>query len=443
MKLKRGYNQLENKVYWLINLRWLAIIGVIAAAFAAHDVFGILIRQDAIYYIAAFLACYNLVMLAIIKYIVWLDTQRTGMIKLLIDVQISIDLLALTALLHYSGGIENPFVLFFVFHMVIASILLSVRESYLHATLSVLLLSFLLIFEYKQIIPHYSITGNTGRNLHLNGTYIMGSIIALAVTLYFVVYMTSFITTQLKKQEQATRKANEQLKQKDHIKDEYVARLTHDIKGHLAAIQSCQEVLVKGYVGDLKGRQAEFAGRAHVRTKKLIQFVKILLRLTEMRLANNNIEMDVFSLTESLQNSLAAVRSKAEDKSITLSSNIEEDIEKIYGNQFSIEEVITNLLFNAVKYTSSDGNVEVRAKNHDDNVLVEIADSGIGIPEEELSRIFDEFYRASNAREVEKDGTGLGLSIAKQIIERHSGKIWVESKEGLGTTFRFTLPKAV
>ena len=101
MKLKHGYNQLENKVYWLINLRWLAIIGVIAAAFAAHDVFGILIRQDAIYYIAAFLACYNLVMLAIIKYIVWLDTQKTGMIKLLIDVQISIDLLALTVLLHY------------------------------------------------------------------------------------------------------------------------------------------------------------------------------------------------------------------------------------------------------------------------------------------------------------------------------------------------------
>jgi two-component system phosphate regulon sensor histidine kinase PhoR len=162
-----------------------------------------------------------------------------------------------------------------------------------------------------------------------------------------------------------------------------------------------------------------------------------------MRLTNNNIEMDVFSLAESLQNSLAAVRSKAEDKSITLSSNIEEDIEKIYGNQFSIEEAITNLLFNAVKYTSSGGNVEVRAKNYDDNVLVEIADSGIGIPEEELLRVFDEFYRARNAREVEKDGTGLGLSIVKQIIERHSGKIWVESKEGLGSTFRFTLPKAV
>lgn len=441
VKLKNGYNQLQNKVYWLIRLRWLAIIGVIVTAFTAHDVFGILIRQDAIYCIAAFLACYNLIILTIIKYIIRLDTQRTGTIKLLIDVQISIDLLALTALLHYSGGIENPFILFFVFHMVISSILLSVHESYLHATLSVLFLSFLLILEYKQIIPHYSIIGDTGRNLHLNSTYIMGTIVAFAFTLYLVVYMTGFITTQLKKQEEATRKANEQLKQKDQIKDEYVARLTHDIKGHLSAIQSCQEVLVKGYAGDLEKRQAKFASRAHVRTKKLVQFVKILLRLTEMRLANNNIEMEVFSLTESLQNSLISVRSKAEDKSITLSPNIEEDIEKIYGNQFSIEEVITNLLFNAVKYTPSGGNVEVRVKNYDDNVFVEIADSGIGIPEGELSRIFDEFYRASNARKVEKDGTGLGLSIAKQIIERHGGKIWAESIEGSGTTFRFTLPK--
>ena len=85
----------------------------------------------------------------------------------------------------------------------------------------------------------------------------------------------------------------------------------------------------------------------------------------------------------------------------------------------------------------------MKAKNQDNNVLVEISDSGIGIPEEELSRIFDEFYRAGNAREMEKDGTGLGLSIVKQIIERHLGKIWVQSKEGVGTTFRFTLPKAV
>lgn len=442
MKLKHGHYQLENKVNWLIKLRWLAIIGVIVTAFAAHNIFGIPIRQDAIYYIAAFLACYNLAMLAVSKYIVWLDKQRTGTIKILIDVQISIDLLALTVLLHYSGGIENPFVLFFVFHMIIASILLSIRESYLHVTLSVLLYSFMLVFEYKQIIPHYSITGDTGGNLHLNSTFITGSIVAFAVALFLVVYMTGFITAQLRQQEQAARKANEQLKQKDHIKDEYVARLTHDIKGHLAAIQSCQDVLVKGYVGNLNERQADFAGRAHTRTKKLIQFVRILLRMTEMRLTNNSIEMEAFSLVESLQNSLAAVKSKAEDKSITLNSNID-NIEKIYGNQFSIEEVITHLLFNAVKYTSSDGKVEVRAKNQDNNVLVEIADSGIGVPEEELQKIFDEFYRARNAREMEKDGTGLGLSIAKQIIERHGGKIWVQSKEGLGATFGFTLPKAV
>ena len=103
--------------------------------------------------------------------------------------------------------------------------------------------------------------------------------------------------------------------------------------------------------------------------------------------------------------------------------------------------MITNLLLNAVKYTSSNGNVEVKAKNQDNNVLVEITDSGIVIPEEELPRIFDEFYRAGNAREMEKDGTGLGLSIVKQIIKRHNGNIKVKSKINEGTTFTVILPK--
>jgi signal transduction histidine kinase len=135
------------------------------------------------------------------------------------------------------------------------------------------------------------------------------------------------------------------------------------------------------------------------------------------------------------------VKSKAEDKSITLNCNIESSLEKIFGNQFSIEEMVANLLLNAIKYTPANGTVEVSAKNHEDYVLVEIADTGIGIPKEEQSKIFDEFYRATNAKRVERDGTGLGLSIVKYIVERHGGEMQVESQEGRGTTFRLTLPR--
>jgi signal transduction histidine kinase len=393
------------------------------------------------YCIVAFLALYNLAMLICLKYIVRAKIARTDrIIRLLIDIQISLDLVALTALLHYSGGIESPFVLFYVFHMVIASILLSVRERYLHATLSVILFVLLVLLEYKQIIPHYSVTASIGRELHSDGIYILGAVIALVVTVYCVVYMTSVITTRLKQQEQATRQANVQLKHKDRIKDEYVLRVTHDIKGHLAVIQSCLDVLANKLVGALNERQAEFVTLARNRTRKLTRFVKALLRLTQMRLSNN-LEMDVFSLKEAVNSAIVAVQTRVEDKSIALNCSVGMSDDKVLGNQFSIIEMVTNLLLNAIKYTPEGGTINVSAKDDGDYVLMEISDTGIGIPPEELPKIFDEFYRATNAKKIEKDGTGLGLSIAKQIIERHGGRIWVESNEGSGTTFRFTLPK--
>ena len=101
----------------------------------------------------------------------------------------------------------------------------------------------------------------------------------------------------------------------------------------------------------------------------------------------------------------------------------------------------TNLLLNAIKYTPANGTVEINVKKNSDGLLVEIIDTGIGIPKKEVHRVFDEFYRATNAKKVEKDGTGLGLSIVKQIVERHSGKIWVDSYDGAGAKFSFTLPK--
>lgn len=433
--------QLAKRVRWLINLRWLAVVGVIGVTFFATDVFGISLRRNAIYCIVVFLASYNLAMLVSLKYIVRAKTTRANrIIKLLIDVQIALDLVALTALLHYSGGIESPFVLFYVFHMVIAGILLSTRESYLHATFAVVLFTLLLLLEYKQVLPHYFIIGFTGRDLHSTGIYVLGTVSAFAITVYLVVYMTSVITVRLKEQEQATREANVQLKHKDRIKDEYVLRVTHDIKGHLAVIQSCLDVLANKLVGALNERQAEFVNSAHNRTRKLTRFVRALLRLTEMRLSNN-LEMDVFSLGEAIKTAVVAVQAKAEGKLITLTCTVGTSDDEVLGNQFSIIEMATNLLLNAIKYTPEGGTIEVGVKNEGDYVLMEVSDTGIGIPREELPKVFDEFYRATNAKKIEKDGTGLGLSIAKQIIERHGGRIWVENNEGSGTTFRFTLPK--
>jgi signal transduction histidine kinase len=253
--------------------------------------------------------------------------------------------------------------------------------------------------------------------------------------------------TELKKQEKAAREANVQLKEanlqlqeKDRIKDEYVARVTHDIKGHLAAIQSCLYIAGDESSGSLNDKQADFFGRARNRTVQLTNFVKELLNLTQMRLSGQ-LQMEPFSLPDNISKALASVATRAKEKSITVTSNVEPSLGQIVGNEFSINEMITNLLFNAVKYTPENKSVHLEAKSHDDSVRIEISDTGIGIPADELGNIFEEFFRASNAKKREKDGTGLGLSIVKQIVDRHGGEISAQSQEGQGTKFTVTLPK--
>jgi signal transduction histidine kinase len=252
--------------------------------------------------------------------------------------------------------------------------------------------------------------------------------------------------TELKKQEKAAREANVQLKEanlklqeKDRIKDEYVARVTHDIKGHLAAIQSCLYIVADESSGKLNEKQSEFLQRSRNRTMQLTNFVKELLNLTQMRLSGQ-LQVAPFSLPDTISKALSSVATNAANKSITVTSNIDSSLGQMIGDEFSINEMVSNLLLNAIKYTPEGNSVHLEAKSQDDSVKIDISDTGIGIPEDELGNVFEEFFRASNAKKREKDGTGLGLSIVKQIVDRHGGNISVQSKEGQGTTFTVVLP---
>jgi signal transduction histidine kinase len=433
--------RLVERTYWLIRLRWIAVVCVLLAIYVFGNAFAIELQDSALYGIAILLALYNAVVLLVLNRFTQDGNEvRCSTVKKIINFQICADLLILAVLLHFSGGIENPFVFFFIFHMIIASILLSVRESYFQATFAVLLFGLLILLEYKQVIPHHCLRGLVFHCSHRDGLRVLGTFFAFAITLYLVVYMAGYIAVRLRRAEQAQKQANILLKEKDRIKDEYVLRVTHDIKGDLATIQSSLNVVASKMLGPVESRQAEFINSAHTRTVKVTNFVKTLLKLTQMRLSNN-FEMDTFPLRTAVESAVASVKTKAEDKSIDLKCEVESSADKGFGNQFSIEEAITNLLLNAIKYTPAKGTININARNHGDYVQVEVADTGIGIPEEEQPKIFDEFYRATNAKMVERDGTGLGLSIVKHIVERHGGTIGFESKQGCGTTFRLTLPQ--
>jgi signal transduction histidine kinase len=242
------------------------------------------------------------------------------------------------------------------------------------------------------------------------------------------------------KTEETYVKTNFELESKDKLKNEYVLRVTHDIKGHVAAILSCIDVIRSGIAGPLTEVQKEFSDRAYERTELLSTFIKNLLNLTKKRLKHDN-EFEEFLLKDILNKVVLNVQTLAKDKSIDFNFSFDNSIQMVSGNPFTIEELYSNLLLNAVKYTPPKGRISLTVRNQQDHIISEISDSGIGIPREELAKVFDEFYRASNVPKDIKTGSGLGLSIAKQIVESHKGKLLVSSEPGIWTKFTIMLPK--
>ena len=259
-------------------------------------------------------------------------------------------------------------------------------------------------------------------------TFIIGFIVAMLVA--FEIYRNYRRKVRI----------NIELENKDKIKNEYVFRVTHDIKGHLAAILSCIEVIRSKTTGPLNEVQEKFANRTFDRTELLSSFVRNLLNLTKERLKRSN-EFGEFLFKDRINKIVSSIQILMSDRSIDFNIYVDKSIQMITGNPFTIEELYSNLLENAVKYTPPHGHISLTVRNRHNHILTEISDSGIGIPKEELSKVFDEFYRATNVSKDIKTGSGLGLSIVKQIVENHNGRIWVSSELGVGTKFIFMLPK--
>ncbi|MDP2913129.1 MAG: ATP-binding protein [Candidatus Omnitrophota bacterium] len=433
-------NLLERS-FWLIRLRWIAITGVILTLLAVERILKIPLPTLSFCIIIAILVAYNLAFTVLLWRAreTWALSQFSA-IKIIANLQILLDLICLAALMHFSGGIENPFIFYFIFHMIIAGILLSRRAAFLQATFAAALFLVIISLEYTGVLKHYCLQGFIIQDQHRNLLYIGGISFVFISTLYIAVYMATSISKRLREREAGLAEANALLNEKDRIKSEYVLRVTHDVKEHLSAIQSCVETVAAGITGQLNVKQANLLKRADERTAKLMSFVRKLLEITRIKLSRE-IEFTDFSIKKAIEDAINFTDAKSKNKSIIVKTSIAPGVDIIRGAQVYIEETIANLLANSVKYTPEGGRIDIALEDRGADVLIRITDTGIGIPKDEIGKVFDEFYRATNARLAEKSGTGLGLSIAKQVVARHGGKIWVESEEGRGASFSITLPK--
>jgi signal transduction histidine kinase len=231
---------------------------------------------------------------------------------------------------------------------------------------------------------------------------------------------------------------NRKLIQTNERKSEFIRKVAHQLRAPISAIQSCLKVVTEGY--GPKNTHMDMIKRAENRTQTIIPLVNDLLDLATTEEPKKQKLRESIDLNKMLHKTIALMNEKAEGKKVVLSLMIKETLPHIKARPEDIDDVLINLLDNAIKYTPSDGKVEVIADSDSKKILVEIKDTGIGIPEDDIHHVFDEFYRAENARIIEKEGTGLGLAITKKIIETYGGNIIVESKVNEGTKFTIILP---
>ena len=226
------------------------------------------------------------------------------------------------------------------------------------------------------------------------------------------------------------------LKELDKLRTQWVAAVSHDLKNPIAAVQLSAGLMEKA--GPLNEAQKEILAKMQRGGERLRSLVTDVLDLARLE-AGPALRLGVVNPVEVIAEAISDAETLAADKGLALMTDLPPALPPVRGDAALLGRVMANLLGNAIKYTPSGGQVTVYAQPKDDVVEVKVIDTGRGIPPESLPRIFDRFYRVPGSEE-EAEGTGLGLSIVKSIVEKHGGRIWVESEVGQGSTFVFTVP---
>ncbi|MCV6630593.1 MAG: ATP-binding protein [Flavobacteriaceae bacterium] len=235
----------------------------------------------------------------------------------------------------------------------------------------------------------------------------------------------------------------ETLKVREAYRKEFLGNVSHELKTPLFTVQGYILTLLEG--GALKDKKVreKYLKRAAKGVDRLIYIVKDLDMISKLEAGDLNLQFQDFNILDLIQQVFDMLEIKADKKNITLTLDMEYDPIMVYGDQEKIQQVLTNLVVNSIKYGKEDGTTEISIENLIKNkIIVRVTDNGEGIQEKNISRLFERFYRVDQSGSRKEGGSGLGLSIVKHIIEAHKEKIYVESSFGVGSEFSFTLEKS-
>lgn len=235
-------------------------------------------------------------------------------------------------------------------------------------------------------------------------------------------------------------KTADELAQLNKLKDEFLATVSHELKTPLTTIKGFVSVILSGEVGPLNEQQGNFLGVVDQSVNRLTHLISDLLDLSRL---NGKVEMEFgkVDLTELVRSSVSSNLLKAKEKNVEIANHTPKNLPQVKADTRWIGQVVDNLLINAIKYAGAGASVNVSGTDKGEAVVICVEDNGPGIPADEQKMIFEKFYRGK-ASASQVPGTGLGLAISKSVIEKHGGKIWLESRPGKGAKFCFALPVA-
>ncbi len=473
--------ELFGRLGWFIKIRWAFLAGLVLTIFLARYEFRIGLPYSKIAAVGAFILVYNSLLFFHHRLAGRKGTPDPRATRFEANFQIGADYVSLSAVIHFAGGVENPFIFLYLLHVIIGSILLSRREVWAHGLLAYVLFLAVAFSEYAGLIPHYTIKGVFDVPKHQNLWFVLSVSGSLLVTLLTTIAMSCSIVKSLRarefelmetramlqKKSEEFEAANRELREKQTllIQKEKLASLgqlsagmAHEINNPIQFIQGNMHILTEAMdtILPILDRRAETNSnltiarlrypffRDHIRTllddmySGTVRIADIVKDLKQFARADEGRLDEDIDVNEVVKSSLRLVHNKI--KHYRLVTELDQDLPGVKGNGSKIEQVLVVSLINAAEALAERGNGMIKVGTTGDvengSICISISDNGAGMTEEVRRRLFDPFFTTKQR----SGGTGLGLSIAYGIIKDHNGRIEVDSKTGEGTTFRFFFP---
>ena len=424
---------LQERIKWSIRLRWLAILGYFFATYIAREYLHLHLKYPMIWNLLAGLGVINLLYYVVLK--IWTDFSFQAEVWLL-RIHIFVDLLFLAFILHFSGGIENPAFLFFIFHVVLSSILFGRLISLMYSFLVIFLFASVVLLEMMGIIPHYIVFDP---HVYKNVVSTLLIIFTFGITVLSTNYICTGFMKIYRESKRIIDKQNRKLIELDEQKTRFFQFASHELKSPIIAIKSTLDAVLKGYSGTVDKRALGLIQRATNRSEQMLGMLTKLLELNHLRRSELKNDIPALDIHQRIKKIIQDYQARIKEKDLAIELKFSKTILNATIDAEDFEKILGNLISNGIRYSHPKGKLTIATSEESPFVQITVQDNGIGIAAEDQGLIFTEFFRSKEAKKKVSFGTGLGLSLVKQLVDKNKGTISVESEVGKGTTFILNL----